>query len=152
PFLTQAGLQPSDLTAFKDEVLFNGLDDNGQYGLWTTDGTAAGTHELTGITGAYSVAYSFRNGFFPSDLTVFGDEVLFNGRDDQGNYGLWTTDGTAAGTYELANVSPTNLTVFNDKVLFASGNGLWVTDGTASGTHELNSFVSANDRLSDLTA
>src|SRR5262249_36628028 len=61
PFLTQAGLQPSDLTAFKDEVLFNGLDDNGQYGLWTTDGTAAGTHELTGITGAYSVAYSFRN-------------------------------------------------------------------------------------------
>jgi len=32
--------------------LFRGVDANGQAGLWVTDGTAAGTHELTGISNA----------------------------------------------------------------------------------------------------
>jgi ELWxxDGT repeat protein len=85
PFLSVAGLQPSDLTVFKGEVLFNGLDDNGQSGLWVTDGTPAGTHELIGIADAYSDAYSFLSGFSPSDLTVFNGEVLFSGLGDNGH-------------------------------------------------------------------
>ena len=52
------GLDPSDLTVFNNEVLFNGFDTtantsffDGDYpnGLWVTDGTAAGTHELNGM-------------------------------------------------------------------------------------------------------
>ena len=33
-------------------VLFIGDNASGDFDLWETDGTAAGTHELTGIVGA----------------------------------------------------------------------------------------------------
>src|SRR6516162_7273108 len=102
-----------------------------------TNGTAAGTHELTNISGANSV------GLHPIFLTVFNNEVLFNGFDAAGNFSfnLWVTDGTAAGTYEL-NSGGADPTVFNNEVLFngrdaAGHNGLWVTDGTAAGTFEI---------------
>jgi len=35
-------------------VLLNGTNSANQHGLWVSDGTAAGTHELTGISGANS--------------------------------------------------------------------------------------------------
>jgi hypothetical protein len=36
------------------ELMFAGADTSGLFGLWESDGTAAGTHELTGITGAFT--------------------------------------------------------------------------------------------------
>src|SRR5262249_22660061 len=149
------GLDPSEMTAFGDllatEVLFNGYDATFGHGLWVTDGTAAGTHELTGISGAYT------GGLDPFDLTVFNrwvngrprSELLISGHDANDHRGLWVSDGTAVGTHELAvsggnpiGLYPSELTVFTGEVLFrgtdASGiPGLWVTDGTAAGTHEL---------------
>src|SRR5215472_2711985 len=47
---------PTDFTVFKGKVFFDAVDAAGKYGLWVTDGTAAGTHELTGIKGAYSAS------------------------------------------------------------------------------------------------
>jgi hypothetical protein len=44
--------------------------------LWVTNGTAAGTHEITGISGAWS------RGLEPSDLTIFKNKVLFEGLDE----------------------------------------------------------------------
>jgi hypothetical protein len=44
--------QVDDITVFNHEVLFNGTDAAGKAGLWLTNGTAAGTHELAGISGA----------------------------------------------------------------------------------------------------
>jgi ELWxxDGT repeat protein len=134
-------------------ALFEGINSNGQYGLWATDGTSANALELTGIAGASA------NGLSPTDMTVFNSEVLFNGVNASGQNGLWVTDGTAVGTHELTGITgvsanglaPSDLMVFNGEVLFngadASGqNGLWVTDGTAAGTHELTGItgVSAN--------
>jgi ELWxxDGT repeat protein len=140
------GLQPNGFTVFNGAVLFVGYDSNAVYGLWETNGTAAGTYELTGISGRWTQG----QGFHPTDLTVFNGEVLFTGDDASGNYGLWVTNGTAAGTQELTGISGANatglnaygFTLFNGEVLFtgddASGNyGLWVTNGTAAGTQEL---------------
>jgi ELWxxDGT repeat protein len=45
----------ADLVVFNNKVLFAGLDASNQTELWVTDGTAAGTHELTGISGAFTV-------------------------------------------------------------------------------------------------
>jgi ELWxxDGT repeat protein len=59
-------LNPHDLTVFNHQVLFNGTDAAGTQGLWVTDGTTAGTHEIAGIDGANL------NGLNPSDLTVLG--------------------------------------------------------------------------------
>jgi ELWxxDGT repeat protein len=118
-----------------------------------TDGTAAGTHELTGIKGASA------NGLQPTDLTVFGKEVLFAGVDAAGNIGLWATNGTVAGTHEIMSGSsqgfqgglkPVFLTVFNGEVYFNGAGALWVTDGTAAGTHELTNAVQGPSELAIL--
>ena len=87
--------------------------------------------------------------------------VLFQSAN--GDRGLWETNGTANGTFELAPItgannsglsipskhinispglSPSNLTVFNGEVLFEGFDsknqyGLWVTNGTVTGTQEL---------------
>src|SRR5262245_13167039 len=89
-----AGLHALEITAFNGKFLFNGLNDHGQSGLWVSDGTSAGTHELTGISGAQSIAYSFYNGFAPNELSVFNNTVLFSARNQNGVVGLWVTDGT----------------------------------------------------------
>jgi ELWxxDGT repeat protein len=151
-----AVVSPADLTVFNGKVLFNGIDSAQLSGLWVTDGTAAGTHELTGINGADAGPSTGPPGLDPKDLTVFGNEVLFNGTDTGGTYGLWVTDGTAAGTHELTGIKgvaangldPADLTVFKNEVLFvgsdaAGDRGLWVTDGTAGGTHELTGIKGA---------
>jgi ELWxxDGT repeat protein len=146
---------PIDFTVFNGEVLFAALDASANVGLWVTNGTAMGTSEVTGISGAGP------GGVSPVDLTVFNgflsSQVLFRGTDASGSHGLWVTNGTTAGTYELtgisgaftgaAGLSPRDLTVFNGEGLFpqvlfggndASGHlGLWVTDGASAGTHEL---------------
>jgi ELWxxDGT repeat protein len=136
----------ADLVAYKSEVLFAGLDAANQTGLWVTDGTAVGTHELTGINGAFTGSGGLFGGpptthvNAPPDLTIFNNEVLFNGLDTAGDNGLWVTDGTAAGTHEItgikgayaSGVDPFDLTVFENEVLFngndSSGDrdrGLW---------------------------
>jgi ELWxxDGT repeat protein len=151
------GLDPSDLTAFNGEVLFSGHDESGQRDLWVSNGTVAGTFELSGISGANAGGiFDGLNGPYP-DLTVFNGEVLFKGDNAAGNTGLWATNGTAAGTFELTGInganafglSPSDLTVFNGEVLFsgldaAGQRGLWVTDGTAAGTFELAGISGAS--------
>jgi hypothetical protein len=138
-------LNPSDRTVFGNQVLFNGVNNvaGNLGGLWTTNGTATGTHEITGFTGAAST------GVDPSDLTVFNGEALFNGANSAGALGLWVTNGAAAGTHEITpitgasstGIDPTDMTVYKGEVLFngvdsSGGAGLWVTDGTSGGTHE----------------
>ena len=139
------GLNPTDLTVFGNEVLFNGLDQNGDPQLWVTNGTAAGTQQLTGVTGANA------SGIAPSDLTVFNGEVLFNGLDTAGQQQLWETNGTVAGTQEVTTaatgfrqgLAPSNMEIYDGQVLFSGldANGvvtsLWTTDGTAAGTQEV---------------
>ena len=62
------GFDPNYLTPFGGEMLFEGLDANSHPAIWVTNGTSAGTSEL-----------SFTSGLDPLDLTVLGNEVLFNG-------------------------------------------------------------------------
>ena len=127
-------------------MLFSGEDASGNQGnLWETNGTAAGTSEL-------SVADVFHSGGLdPHDIVAFGNKALFAGFDASGLVGLWVTNGTGGGTHEFSvaganstvGLNPFNLTVFGNEVLFqgldAGGvRGLWVTNGTAAGTSELS--------------
>ena len=82
--------------------------------------------------------------------------VLFQGQDAIDDSGLWATNGTGSGTFELAptgagasGISPSAITVLGGQVLFEGVNssgdfGLWTTDGTAGGTVELTSIMGAN--------
>jgi hypothetical protein len=86
-------------TVLGNQALFEGDDAGGAASLWVTDGTSAGSNEL-------SVAGSSARGLFTNviapHLTVFAGKALFVGDDASGNISLWTTDGTGAGTSELA--------------------------------------------------
>ena len=90
-----------------------------------TDGTSAGTHEITGGANASS------NGLNPGNFIAYNGGMLFEGYDASsgnppfGSQTLWTTDGTSAGTHELAvqgasaaGLRPSQMTLFNGKVVF----------------------------------
>ena len=143
-------VNPTDMTVFNASVLFNGVDTAGHLGLWVTNGTGAGTQELT--VGATASA----TGIDPTDMTVLNGMVLFNGVDANGLSGLWAWNGTSAtelvaggGTSSTKGLNPTDMTVFGNEVLFngLDQNGdpqLWVTNGTAAGTHQLTGVAGAN--------
>lgn len=102
--------------------------------LWVSDGTAAGTHRVAvaGLPPGASLS--------PGDLTSFGARALFSAPDTVANggsdSGLWVTDGTAAGTLEIApGVAPDRIVALPDgQACFSGTGGLYVTDGTAAGT------------------
>jgi ELWxxDGT repeat protein len=146
-----------NFTVLGSKALFEGEDTSGHVTLWVTDGTSAGTSELT-VIGANP------NGIFSStnpDFTVLGSKILFAGEDTAGNANLWVTDGTSAGTSELTaagafsgGLKPFDITPFGSgKALFqgadASGNpNLWVTDGTSAGTSKLMPTGASSSGLS----
>src|SRR5205085_2300386 len=86
-------------TVLGNRALLEGDDARGAASLWVTDGTSAGSREL-------SVAGSNAGGLFANviapHLTVFAGKAFFVGEDASGNISLWTTDGTGAGNSELA--------------------------------------------------
>jgi ELWxxDGT repeat protein len=144
-------------TILGNKVLFKGWDSSAHLNLWVTDGTTAGTSELT-VSGAYASGLLYHNAQYTvdPDFTLFGSKALFVGEDVSGNFNIWSTDGTSAGTNELTAVGAnshglfyngsiyaiSDLTVLGGKALFAGfdSNGhinLWVTDGTSGGTSEL---------------
>jgi ELWxxDGT repeat protein len=57
------------------KAVFAGYDSSGHYNLWVTDGTPAGTSELSAI-GAYSAGLA--QDIYP-DFTALGGEILFEG-------------------------------------------------------------------------
>ena len=90
-----------------DVVLFEGENTSNQLGLWETNGTATGTFELAPIGGAYT-GPTLPIGLAPSNLTSFNGGALFEGLNASRDLGLWTTDGTAAGTMELTGIAGAN--------------------------------------------
>ena len=69
--LTGPGLLPHNLTNLDGEILFAGRNSRGLYELWVTKGTAAATHELTGIAGAQTSGV----GLDPSYFAVYNGEI-----------------------------------------------------------------------------
>lgn len=132
-------------TTLGNKVLFASRNAGGAPNLGVTDGTSAGTTELT-VAGANSGGLFGAN--LPPDFTVLGSVALFEGYDTFGNVGLWVTDGTSAGTRELTPSVPLGLdghpdfTVPGTKALFIGNGNLWVTDGTSTGTSELSAATS----------
>jgi ELWxxDGT repeat protein len=146
-----------DLTVLVNKAVFAGYDASGHSNLWVTDGTSAGTSEVTTSNAFAGGLFNQTNaGTFAAsvpDFTVLGTKALFEGYDTSGHIGLWVTDGTSAGTSELAvaganpnglflGVSNPDFTVFGSQLLFsgddAAGHiGLWITNGTAAGTSEI---------------
>jgi ELWxxDGT repeat protein len=114
------------LFALGQWIFFYGVTPQGT-GLHRTDGTIANTTLLLPL----SASALFND---TSDIVPLGDRMLFSLRGTQGNFALWATDGTQAGTSQIATVTAfTPMGIIGGKLLF-DGGGLWTTDGTAAGT------------------
>jgi ELWxxDGT repeat protein len=155
-----AGLNPSSITPLGGGVLFNGINSQFRGGVWFSNGTAAGTYEIGGLNSS-GVAGVPSGGLFATNITVFGDKALFINQNVNDINGIWVTDGTAAGTFELGGpenkgisgryfdgLVPEDLTSAGNKVIFVATDtddyrGLWVTDGTTSGTVEIGGLNNA---------
>ncbi len=141
---------PTALGVLGSRLLFGATDATGP-GLWSTDGTTAGTKLLQRLSGLGIVANSPWNNF----LTT-GSRVYFVSADSSGTSSVWITDGTSAGTSRVVSLpsgstaTASLLGFFNSMVVFSSldlnNNGqMYVTDGTPNGTHQLTSFSGANE-------
>lgn len=110
--------------------------------LWSTDGTAGGTHSLSGDPEG-SIDRT-------SPFVAWRGRTYFLGQSSRDGEGLYSTDGTAAGTllvarvdswddlYPLLAATPSHLYFTS----FGDGEELWVTDGTPESTRRLREFQS----------
>jgi ELWxxDGT repeat protein len=134
---------PNDFTAAGGVLFFSA--DVGGLGreLWKSDGTAAGTVLVKDIWPGANSALSI----FPSSLTAFASGVVFAASTPGKGRELWKSDGTAAGTVEVADIAPgldsssplstrvvSGGRVYFDAATAARGRELWVSDGTSAGT------------------
>jgi len=102
-----AGVGPYEITPIGTLAVFAGIDPGtGGNGLWVTDGTASGTSEI--VSGKF-VAVSAAGSLMPGQGLLgrqvalsIGTEALFSAYDANGADQLWETDGTTAGTKEVA--------------------------------------------------
>jgi ELWxxDGT repeat protein len=118
--------------------------------VWTTDGTTAGTQELEidDQTSSFFLEW-FGNLGGPRLLSDYRGSLLFRAGAVPSDGELWKTDGTTAGTSQVAEVLPGSLgsfpygmTTVHGRSIFATWNAdlegdpiyLWLTDGTEAGT------------------
>lgn len=115
---------------------------------WVSDGTAEGTGLLADVNPGKSA------GSLPYGKVELNGEIYFVATDGN-NYGLWKSNGTEAGTVQLAKYlqSIESLTVSGGKLFFvaddnAYGRELWVSDGTEAGTHMVIDLAQGNNSSS----
>ena len=132
---------PEKITALGNsgKVVFSADDSAHGEEIWVSDGTEAGTILLQDIiTGS--------TGSSPEYIQTVGNEVYFVAYHDNGDQGLFRTDGTPTGTSEIIRL--TSGTTIDSKVVPAkdhvyflvsgSSKELWVSDGTTPGTQKLS--------------
>jgi len=116
----------------------NGSSQFGNYELFKSDGTVAGTGLVKEINPDLNTA-SMNGG-----TLVWGEKLIFAANNGTNGLELWISDGTNAGTFMVKDINtsgdsnPQQFCVMNGKVYFqatnASGTELWMTDGTNAGT------------------
>jgi ELWxxDGT repeat protein len=156
PFLgSYQGIGP--LAAFNGGVVFAGTDPATGLQLWSSAGTVAGTALLKDInTGTLDTNFA--------GLAADGNKLIFqtltlddptNPEFSSGDYQLWVSNGTAAGTTmlldfgddtnSLADLSSSAVLAGNFYFIApdnatGAGNALWATNGTAAGTQVVMYF------------
>ncbi len=141
-----AGSNSSTPTAFcklNGEVFFTCIETGSARKLWKTDGTPAGTIQIP-------VAEPFF--IVDNAVGIVNNKMVFFAHNTVDGFEPYVSDGTAAGTFMLANINPAGNSWitqsqnahlrFNDNYcFFVASNGtarsLWRTDGTVTGTIQL---------------
>lgn len=114
--------------------------------LWRTDGTEAGTFMVADINSGIGGSII---GYFESTSHVMNGIIYFRADNGVNGIELWRSDGTASGTFMVADIipgsgsgAPGGFTHTNNLLYFTAGTGssLWRSDGTSAGTYSIGSF------------
>jgi ELWxxDGT repeat protein len=153
---TEAGTQPlasaSGSWPYVD-VFSAGTDSHGVAGgklffrgesnpsVWVTDGTTAGSYKVLDVlleTSAFSVSSGTLE---PGLLAEVDGTLFFQATDAKYNYEIWRSDGTAAGTSQVKDLTgdslsyiPRQLHAVNGRLVFSGFGQLGLSDGTEAGT------------------
>lgn len=138
-------LDPVNITPLGDggAVFANQDPAGGPSTLWYTGGTFGSTSEIDNAgSGSPSVVSVLTN----VGTATVGGQAIFGAIDSFGNYSVWATDGTPAGSREIfdggnagsATRPILGVTAWGDKVIITSGYGLFVTD--TAGTDSVSSI------------
>jgi ELWxxDGT repeat protein len=148
---------PFGLARHGDAVFFAASTTEHGNELWRSDGTEAGTTLVRDIDpGPGRRSGGDRGDSFPGEIVDAGSFVVFKACDQDHGNELWRSDGTAAGTFLVADIDPgpgpnterricgdnpgpRDMVVVHGIVYFfakhpAFGTELWRSDGTAQGT------------------
>jgi ELWxxDGT repeat protein len=117
--IANGGANPVPMIEYNGKVYFQGITSFSDGGLYSSDGSSAGTTLVKGSPG-----------FDPKFFTVYNNELYF-----QASSGLWKTDGTTAGTVNINNIGfNSDVRIFQNKMYYSVGSSMYQSDGTAPGT------------------
>jgi ELWxxDGT repeat protein len=125
---------PQRMNAVGGKLFFAADDEHGRE-LWASDGRTSGTVLVKDITPP-----DWGNEGGPYPLGRLGDRFVFRATGEVVGTGVWTSNGTAAGTRFLGRVDPNTPGARVGKgrgaeIYFVTDyDGLWKTDGTPEGT------------------
>jgi ELWxxDGT repeat protein len=132
--------------------------------LWRTDGTRGGTVRVGDLRAGWRASNPggpppYRSGKLNAPradaMGVVNGRLVFSAAGDPDDYEPWASDGTAAGTAQLADLNraprdgnPRNLAAFDGALLAAADlgateHGLFRSDGTAAGTAKISDVAPA---------
>jgi len=154
------GAKPAELIRFNAQLYFTANDGVHGIELWRTTGARDGTEMVLDLNKVKADPKNKKSNRTlsadPSNLTVFNGKLYFSADDGIHGVELWSTTGSENGTEMVLDIntekdaddkdrkrtlsaSPTNLTVFRDKLYFVAddavnGDQLWSTTGSENGT------------------
>lgn len=128
-----------EIASARHHLFFPACDGEAGCELWTSDGTASGTHLVSDINPGFTRSFSMRGpGFAAAEAGVLFYVIIDNATE------LWRSDGTEAGTYPI-NRGPGQSAARGDGSVWFLGSSeqgalaLWKTDGTDTGTVAITS-------------
>jgi ELWxxDGT repeat protein len=144
------------LGAVGDLAVMIACDSSRRCGLWSSDGTAAGSQPIWDSDPYKDSTFSLPEGRHPTPV-VAGGRLFFAMDDGQHGLELWCSDGTRKGTHlvldialgdedaEIFKLYPVGGRVLFQRKNAASGTDVWITDGSESGSRKLATFNRATD-------
>ena len=89
-------VDPQSFAVLNGTAYFLGSDQSSSFGLWETNGTAAGTSEVKDFS---QLGSAYDNSGASNGLVASGNELYWaRRRDGSGGVDLWASTGTANGT------------------------------------------------------
>lgn len=137
-----ASSSPGDYAVLNNTLFFSAADDAHGTELWTTDGTPGGTAMVINLRADGAGIFSSGS---PFNMVNYKNKIYFTASDDTHGAELFSSDGTAAGTQIVKDMSPgmeasvpQKSIIYNGDLYFSCYNGpatgLWKSDGTTAGT------------------